>query len=363
MTTKVRPSTLDVTFPPGSEAIVGGPQEVIATANTVNLLVAELTTQNIAFTGTISIAGFQASLGKTFFCKALSDFRLLHSSLIACPASKDITVRAGDSFIIRATGANIVQILGYSRSTESNNTSPAACRLVYVDSATITLTREGGTTIPINGVDEIIPFEGVSLAPTGLTPDTIYYIYAYMSAGSMLLEASATGHTPSTVTGVEIKIADGTRTLVGMVRPATGPVFVDSDSVKLVASWYNRRITYAEIYITSDFSIASLPDFESITDPVEFIAWGEPALAIAHFNLSNSSATGLAYTAIAGILPFSRFDTNAATANLRQNGAISGILYYDPETYLSIALEGKSTASTTTWYADELTVLTIQLYI
>ncbi|MDM0024068.1 hypothetical protein [Variovorax saccharolyticus] len=113
------------------------------------------------------------------------------------------------------------------------------CRLVK-SGANIVLQRFKGLWLTINDKDYAIPSAGVSLAATGLTVGTLYYIYAYMSGVTMTLEASTTGHSTDTATGVEIKTGDATRTLVGMARPITGPAWADTAAQRFVISWFNR---------------------------------------------------------------------------------------------------------------------------
>ena len=78
------------------------------------------------------------------------------------------------------------------------------------------LKPEGGNLIWINGALETIPDAGVTLAPTGNAANTLYYIYAYMSGSTMMLEYSTTGYAVQTGTGVRIKTGDATRTFVGL---------------------------------------------------------------------------------------------------------------------------------------------------
>lgn len=114
------------------------------------------------------------------------------------------------------------------------------CRLVK-SGANIVLQPYQGNQITINGATQRIPSAGVLLAPTGLTVGTLYYIYAAIVSGVMALEASTTGHSVDAATGVEIKTGDASRTLVGMVRPITGPAFQDTTNQRFVVSWFNQR--------------------------------------------------------------------------------------------------------------------------
>lgn len=92
------------------------------------------------------------------------------------------------------------------------------CRLVK-SGANLLLQPYNGNRLMINGIAQTIPSSGVSFAATGLTAGTTYFIYAYMNGSTMALEASTTGHSADTATGMEVKTGDSSRTLVGMARP------------------------------------------------------------------------------------------------------------------------------------------------
>ena len=79
-------------------------------------------------------------------------------------------------------------------STVGNAPSPMGqCKFGYTSTSVCTLSRFNGKFLFINGVHETIPSAGVTIANSGLTSnDTTYYVYAYMSSGTMTLESSAT---------------------------------------------------------------------------------------------------------------------------------------------------------------------------
>lgn len=115
------------------------------------------------------------------------------------------------------------------------------CYLKFINTTTIRLDRENGVLLTINGLARVIPSAGVSLLVTGLTPATLYYIYAFMNGAVMTLEASTTAFAVDAVTGVTIKSGDATRTLVGLARPATGPIWQQSGANIQVLSFFNQR--------------------------------------------------------------------------------------------------------------------------
>jgi len=114
------------------------------------------------------------------------------------------------------------------------------CRLSK-SGANLLLSRFQGMALTINGLAQVIPAAGVTLAATGLAAGTLYYIYACMGGSGMMLEASTVGHATDAATGAEIKTGDPTRTLVGMARPIAGPAWQDAPNQRFVVSWFNQR--------------------------------------------------------------------------------------------------------------------------
>jgi len=171
------------------------------------------------------------------------------------------------------------------------------CRFDLVSSTSCALTPFGGDKIAINGNIETIPSTGVSLAVSGLTAGTNYYVYAYMNSGTMALEASTTGHATSTLAGnvgVEIKSGDNTRTLVGMVSPDTGPVFVDDDTRRYVISWFNRRVKRLRAASTTNASTTSTSPVElsSPTLRLQWLSFGLDAVDMSYVAPGQHSAVG-----------------------------------------------------------------------
>ena len=174
------------------------------------------------------------------------------------------------------------------------------CRLTKV-SANLVLAPWNGNILVINGNAEVIPDAGVSLAPTGLTPSTLYYVYAYMSGATMTLEASTTAPATQAGTGVRIKTGDATRTLVGMVRPITGPAFADTAAQRFVKSWFNPLPTAGSANFTTGRSVSAGTYAEANTEiRNEFLTWaGEVVEAKFAGSWQSSSGVAANYLAIA----------------------------------------------------------------
>jgi hypothetical protein len=138
-----------------------------------------------------------------------------------------------------------------------------------------------GNGLMIAGQVQTIPAAGVSLAPTGLTVGTVYYIYAYMLDGVLTLMASASTHTTDAITGVEVMSGDGSKTLVGMAYCDVGPSWVFKMNAVGVLSWFNRRALYISTEGSFDPTTASGVLGELAPDVrVYFMCWADNAVSL-----------------------------------------------------------------------------------
>ncbi|SCU75511.1 hypothetical protein CNECB9_2370085 [Cupriavidus necator] len=152
------------------------------------------------------------------------------------------------------------------------------CRL-SLSGGNLLLAPYNGNKLIIGGVMRTIPAAGISLAPTGLTAATTYYVYAFMNGAAMTLEASTTGHSTDATTGVEVKTGDASRTLVGMAYPVTGPAFADNYQQRLVLSWFNRRnVLVAGNFTAGRSTTSSTPTELNSEIRNNFLCWGDEAI-------------------------------------------------------------------------------------
>jgi len=154
----------------------------------------------------------------------------------------------------------------------------------------------GGNGLSIGGTLYAIPEDGVTLAPTGLTPDTVYYIYAYMNGEIMTLEPSTTGYAANG-SGIKTKVGDETRTLVGQAFPITGPAFYVAKNYMYVRSWFNRSdyetsprsLQAADLY----FGASSVSYYDTgETSRVAWLSWRDESTSFINLVCAKSSGTG-----------------------------------------------------------------------
>lgn len=269
----------------------------------------------------------------------------------------NVWMTAGQSykFVLQDSLANVIWTVDQINGFITGVGNLGNCRLVK-SGANIVLLPYQGNGLAINGLAYAIPSAGVSLAPTSLTPSTLYYIYAYMSGTTMTLEASTTGHSTDVTTGVEIKTGDATRTLVGMARPIAGPLWQDTASQRFVASWFNRKncALSAQPGATSPTS-TSVAAEANVAYRTEFIAWALDGVA------SNLSGTVTNNTAGSTNNTALRVDGVAILGNVQQNvpaiGAVMAVAacgsYEVPtDSYHYFTMFIAVSGGTGTWNAD-----------
>lgn len=178
------------------------------------------------------------------------------------------------------------------------------CRLAYVSGTQLKLSPCNGQNLNIAGLPQRVPAAGVTVANTGLAASTLYYVYAYMNAGTMTLELSTTGHSTHT-NGVEIKTGDSTRTLVGMcyTNGSTPGQFQDSGAVIGVLSYFNRQRKLGKAKFTANrTAAASAGVFAEVNTEirVSFLTWADEPVrqAICGGWAVVGAATGYAYSSI-----------------------------------------------------------------
>ncbi|QRF55302.1 hypothetical protein [Variovorax paradoxus] len=179
------------------------------------------------------------------------------------------------------------------------------CRLVKSGS-NIVLQPYKGTRLTIDGIANTVPDGGVSLSSAGLVDATLYYIYAFMNAGVMTLEASTTGHVTDPITRVETKNGDTTRSLVGMARTIAGPAFVDTAAQRLVASWFNHRARPLSNALLTNAPSSTTTYVElDASKRIEFLAWANGCADLAaFFTVTNpTSATVAGAIGFDGLVP------------------------------------------------------------
>lgn len=164
------------------------------------------------------------------------------------------------------------------------------CRFIFVSATQCRLDPRDGMGLIIADTVQQVPSAGVTLGNGGLSASTLYYVYAFMNAGVMTLEASTTNHSTSS-NGVEVKTGDTSRTLVGMLRTNASSQFVNSTASRLVATYFNQNMLNAQVGVSGATNFTNTSSSEiSASYRIEFLNWaGNSPIATYSGRFSNSS--------------------------------------------------------------------------
>lgn len=163
------------------------------------------------------------------------------------------------------------------------------CQLFVSNVTTLGLRQSGGRNLIINGVSRQVPSAGVTITNAGLSANTFYYVYAFMSGATMLLEFSTTTHVTHT-NGVEIKTGDPSRTLVGAAYTDASTQFVRNQTFIGVITWFNRQsLGLALTATTTAFTNVSIAEITA-SDRLSFITWADEGVTVSANGTMNLSA-------------------------------------------------------------------------
>nr|WKF61925.1 hypothetical protein HUO10_006457 [Paraburkholderia busanensis] len=150
------------------------------------------------------------------------------------------------------------------------------CRLSVASASSLVLNPLNGNNLIIAGVPQQIPNGGVSASNSALAASTFYYVYAWMNAGVLTLELSATNY--QFVQGIAVKSGDATRTLVGAVATDANANFVDSATQRFCLSYFNRRDKNLLATVSNaTFTTAALAEVTP-NARCSFISWADEAV-------------------------------------------------------------------------------------
>lgn len=91
----------------------------VASTATLNLTTSAPNTRHINITGSTGITAFAVAAGKCYFVRFAGSLAIANNAAIVTQSGASITTQAGDTCIIRATAANVVEVLCYSRALSS----------------------------------------------------------------------------------------------------------------------------------------------------------------------------------------------------------------------------------------------------
>ena len=333
-----------------------GQSTAVASAATCDI--GTTASQRISITGTTTITSLGTVANQLRFVTFVGILTLTYNATtLLLPGAASITTAAGDAAIFSSDASGNWTCIAYTKASGAAVVASSGgggglgqCRLV-LSGGNLVLQQFGGNSLTINGATQSIPNAGVSLSASGTTSGTLYYIYAWMNAGTMTLEASTTGHVTDTAAGnagVEYKIGDSTRTLVGMARPVTGPAWASSTTQRFVVSYFNRRMLGAVNALTANATTTSTTYVELMaSNRAEFLCWADDTMQA--FVVTYCYSSGSDYTLTQA--SFDGSNSSYGLATFGNNGYPCTVIHEAllSEGYHYATALGKVPALTGTW--------------
>jgi hypothetical protein len=227
-------------------------------------------------------------------------------------------------------------------------------RLEYVSATQLRLARRNGRRVFINDANVVIPSTAPTLSNSGLSASTLYYVYAYVNAGTLTLEASATAYATDSTYGHQVKSGDSTRTLVGMVRTNASSQFVDSAGQRLVRSWAHDPGVATTALFTANRSTSSLTAVELNSEiRNEVLLWAGETWDLSFLGAGvNATASGWTISAVA--IDGTTAENGGCLATTVDAVPVVASAYRDnlSEGYHYATVVGSVNAGTGTWYGN-----------
>lgn len=157
---------------------------------------------------------------------------------------------------------------------------PVAQCYLQITGANLELIPMGGAGINISGTHYTLP-ASTTLSTTGVSANTVYYIYAVYVGSAVALERSTTGYTISSA-GIPQKTGDATRTLVGQAYTNGASAWA------FVLSYWNRKrrvISGAKLAANRTVTATTAATVNSFEAILGFLAWADEAV---HTQLNGS---------------------------------------------------------------------------
>ncbi len=195
----------------------------VASSATINLSVAAPNTRHINITGSANIASFTMAEGSCYFVRFAGAPLLTNSASLVTQTGANIQAAAGDTCIIRATAANVVEILCYTR----------VARFTIGSAISLSGTSVDVLSVPSWAKKLTLAFDSTSLSGSSS-------LLVQLGAGSVQNTGyQSTSTAVSTTTG---NVTTGIASSAGMVIHAVNPAYLLSGQMVLINTSGSRWI-------------------------------------------------------------------------------------------------------------------------
>lgn len=202
----------------------------------------------------------------------------------------------------------------------------AGAQLQFLNPTALLLAPYGGGFLWVNGLNYRVP-AGLVLPTSVTTANTLYFVYAYITAGAMALEASTTGYVLG-ANGIALKAGDATRSLVGAAFMDGSNQFNDNATKRNVASWYARTSRALNGPGTNVDKTNTTMQELATTSRVEAVTWsdqGTIAILVGTTQLGSNLDIAQVVVGIDGVPQGYGTSSQEQSTSYRQMGAVGAI--------------------------------------
>lgn len=175
------------------------------------------------------------------------------------------------------------------------NQPATSAQLQFSSTTLLTLVPKGGGWLWINGFNYQVPSSNPTISNGGLSVNTLYYVYAAISGGNMVLSLSTTGYTVGT-NGIAVLSGDATKTLVGFLATDSSALFFATGT----RSYWNRTPARTRTALASNKTTtsATFVELDSTTRASVLVWAGEQVRFSMNGSFSNGGGGGTASSGV-----------------------------------------------------------------
>lgn len=243
------------------------------------------------------------TLGKAFALNSLSVTGTLSVNGSTIGSAAFLTAGTSANNVVQLTSAGKLPAVDGSLLTGLPSFGHGQCYLSRTSTTELKLSPENGIRIICDGAVKTLPIAGLTVSNSGLSANTLYYIYVKDTDSSGVLDelsCSTTAHSLDATTGVRRKSDDASKTLVGMVY------INSSGQFHVAASYFNRKWQNTSYTLGGSSGVFSYSTTGALLSGVQtdFLAWGDEDVELSSVGGMILNATSLytrLYLAVDGI--------------------------------------------------------------
>lgn len=236
-------------------------------------------------------------------------------------ASKALTEITGTPTVGQyARWIDATHIEGVAAPTAGVADKPTAGRLTFVSATALKFAPFKGNKIQINGALYTIPNAGIAgltttsaflngIGSSSLAGNILYYVYAFNNSGTVTADfrTDGNGHITDTTggnEGVEVRCSTGTtpdptRTLIGIIRTNAASQFANSNTQRLLRSWFNQVSVPFSNSLSGQTTTVSTTGVEiSAAIRCEMVVWATDVITASLLGSMQNSGVQKSYASI-----------------------------------------------------------------